>query len=329
MSPEQAEGKPDVDGRADVWSLGAVLYECIAGAPPFADRGSYHGTIVGILTSRPKLLHDAAPWVPADLARVVDAMLVHDRAARIKDAETVTQRLLEAFPAVLPDGTGRHTAVIVARENAAVDTVGDTETFESAALPAALRQRREDSSRTVPDVTTGPGLTEATRTAAATPVDLGRETPSAPKTEPLLDSDPELREIRGVPPKDRWGGPGSSAQGVAMPGTPPHMAPITPVPSQLVPDTMRDVKLAKKAQLRYRLTVAAIAIGILVVGAVAFMAGQRSQVNGPPPASATTPPKAPEKPVVTATQPTAADTTVPTMPASALPSASAARPTKP
>ena len=103
MSPEQAEGKDDTDGRADIWSLGAVLYEALAGAPPFADRGSYHGTIVGILTSRPKLLHDAAPWVPTELAKVVDAMLVHDRDARIKTAEAVTKRLLEAYP----DGASR------------------------------------------------------------------------------------------------------------------------------------------------------------------------------------------------------------------------------
>lgn len=131
MSPEQAEGKDDVDGRADIWSLGAVAYEAFAGTPPFADRGGYHATLVGILTSRPKLLHDAAPWVPRPLAEVVDAMLVHDRDSRIRDAAMVTQRLLEAFPAVLPDGTGKHTAVIVSNTAAAID-------------PAAIRSSSAD-----------------------------------------------------------------------------------------------------------------------------------------------------------------------------------------
>jgi eukaryotic-like serine/threonine-protein kinase len=154
MAPEQAEGKEGVDGRADIWSLGALMYEALAGVPPFADRGSYHGTIVGILTSRPKLLHSVAPWVPPEVARVVDAMLVHDRDARIADATTVAQRLLDAFPSVLPDGTGKYTAVIVPQSAAAVDATGDTEVFNSASMGGVFSR----SQGSHPGISSRPGV---------------------------------------------------------------------------------------------------------------------------------------------------------------------------
>ena len=141
MAPEQAEGKDDVDGRADIWSFGTVLYEALCGESAFPDRGSYHNTLIGILTGKVKPLHSVAPWVPAKLAEVVDAMIVHDRNVRIKDAATVTQRLLDAFPTVHPDGTGLHTAVIVPSDEAGVaDATSDTEVFTSTQV-SAVQQR--------------------------------------------------------------------------------------------------------------------------------------------------------------------------------------------
>ncbi|MBX3189430.1 MAG: serine/threonine protein kinase [Labilithrix sp.] len=314
MSPEQAEGKDDTDGRADIWSLGAVLYEALSGTPPFADRGSYHGTIVGILTSRPKLLHDAAPWVPPALAKVVDAMLVHDRDARIKDAATVTKRLLEAYPAVLPDGTGRHTAVIVPQTTAPVDAIGDTEIFTSAAFRDAVKSDKErtsgppeeDSKRTVPDVTSYPGgaPNEATRTAAATPIDLGRS--DAPPSDEVTSSPPAASGISTKSGEARAraaslpaASPSSSASGVAMPGTPPLMDPI-PL-SEIAPDTTRDDQLAVRAERRRWLGFALVATAVVAVAVGGYFAGRRAgPVASPAPPTTEPAPSASAAPATSA-----------------------------
>ena len=326
MSPEQAEGKDDTDGRADIWSLGAVLYEALAGAPPFADRGSYHGTIVGILTSRPKLLHDAAPWVPYELAKVVDAMLVHDRDARIKTAEQVSKRLLEAYPTVLPDGTGRHTAVIVPTTQA-VDATGDTEIFTSQGFKDAQRSSRpggavpeeEDSKRTVPNVPSSHGVSrDATRTAAATPIEMGRD--SSTSSPPPVVSGVSARSTGPKTDPLPWrSNPSSSASGgVAMPGTPPLIEPL----GQLIekaPDTQRDETLAVRADRRRWLTLTLVS-AVIAAGALGgYFAGKRERVAVPEAAVPTS--KIP--PAAASTAKATATTEAPAAP----PSASAAAPT--
>lgn len=138
MAPEQAEGLPDIDGRADIWSFGAVLYEALSGNPPFPDCGSYQSTIVHMLATTAKPLASVAPHVPPALAALVDSMLVHDRDKRVPDAAAVTAALLRACPSVSPDGHGRGLAVIVPSSPDAVDETGDTEVFDRDAMAMAL-----------------------------------------------------------------------------------------------------------------------------------------------------------------------------------------------
>jgi eukaryotic-like serine/threonine-protein kinase len=312
MSPEQAEGKDDTDGRADIWSLGAVLYEALAGTPPFPDRGSYHGTIVGILTSRPKLLHDAAPWVPPELAKVVDAMLVHDRSARIKDAASVTKRLLEAYPQVLPDGTGRHTALIVPTPHA-VDATGDTEIFTSQGFKNASAKDRdppdsipdEDSKRTIPNVSSNPGISDdGTRTGAATPIEMGRGDSSPPADAEWKSKTAKIDKVPGGPKTDPlpWlSSASSSASGVAMPGTPPIIDPL-PEPGEVAPDTQRDELLAVRAERRRWVTFAVVAIIVGSFAAGGFLMGRRENKVGKDTAG-------PSAPTMTTPAPTTTTTT--------------------
>lgn len=152
MAPEQAEGRDDIDGRADIWAFGAVLYEALSGEPPFADLGTYQATLLSMLRhERAPALRSRAPHVPGPLAEIVDDMLVHDRTRRIPDAAAVSARLLRAFPGMGADGTGAVKALIVPSSSPSLDGDADTEVFSDEALPAelaALRQRgREEAYR--------------------------------------------------------------------------------------------------------------------------------------------------------------------------------------
>ncbi|OLE56005.1 MAG: hypothetical protein AUG51_00310 [Acidobacteria bacterium 13_1_20CM_3_53_8] len=80
MSPEQARGV-EVDERTDIFSLGAVLYEMIAGRSPF-DGETTSDVISLLLQKEPQPLARLAPDVPAELARIVMKALRKDREER-------------------------------------------------------------------------------------------------------------------------------------------------------------------------------------------------------------------------------------------------------
>jgi len=84
MSPEQARGQ-EVDGRTDIFSLGVVLYEMIAGRPPF-DGATTIDALAALLNQEPAPLARYTDAAPDDLERIVSAALRKDREERYKSA---------------------------------------------------------------------------------------------------------------------------------------------------------------------------------------------------------------------------------------------------
>ncbi|HYG62615.1 MAG TPA: protein kinase [Thermoanaerobaculia bacterium] len=84
MSPEQARGD-EVGPASDVWSMGAVVYEMLAGRRLFP-ADNEHAVLYAILHEEPKPLRALRPDVPPELERIVARMLARDPAARYPSA---------------------------------------------------------------------------------------------------------------------------------------------------------------------------------------------------------------------------------------------------
>src|SRR5437868_1530989 len=90
MSPEQAQGE-SIDERSDIFSLGVVLYEMVAGRPPFKGKTESH-TRVSIIDNDPTPLLQHVPNVPRQLERIVSKALAKDR---FKRYQTITDLKLD------------------------------------------------------------------------------------------------------------------------------------------------------------------------------------------------------------------------------------------
>lgn len=146
MSPEQARGL-DVDWRTDIFSLGVMLYEMVAGRRPF-EGATVGETIAATLRDKPPPLA-AYVAAPAELERILAKALSKERAARYRSARALCddlQRLCRQleFQAMSSDG-----AVTVLDTRVPLAPTGTVASTATAATRATVKPRRQRLSKTI------------------------------------------------------------------------------------------------------------------------------------------------------------------------------------
>jgi eukaryotic-like serine/threonine-protein kinase len=93
MSPEQAKGGTSVlDARTDIYSLGAVLYECLSGRPPH-QAATAHELLQMVVCQTPIAIEELCPQIPKSLAQVVQQALAKNPKDRFASAGQFAEAL--------------------------------------------------------------------------------------------------------------------------------------------------------------------------------------------------------------------------------------------
>jgi eukaryotic-like serine/threonine-protein kinase len=192
MPPEQVTGSIAIDHRADLFSVGVLLWEAVAGQPMHADLSVYeslHRLVRGELPN----IRNVQPEVPEELARILERALKLDPKLRYPDAEAFRHDLLTYL---------ENTSKVRAREVG--DAVARMFTRERSELSQVIRRAMSDSNpgKTPTDDESLPRITRMVpmvgQTRTSEPAEPWVETPTVQESTPALLRQPSLQ---ASPPK--------------------------------------------------------------------------------------------------------------------------------
>lgn len=187
MSPEQARDPRAADIRADIYSVGCLLYHALAGRPPFNDA-NHVKLLVRHATEVPRPVRDLVPSVPDGLQQVLDRMLAKGPDARYPTPQRAAAALQVFLTAVQPPDAGTSVGLKdyltwLKQQPQALDDVD----VELAAPPPPPPPA---SSRPAPPPPPAPVVAEVPTARPAKPP----PPPPAPKRKPVRQEDPDEDE---------------------------------------------------------------------------------------------------------------------------------------
>ena len=182
MSPEQARGERNLDGRVDVYACGVMMYESIAGKRPFL-APNYNALLLAIINTVPRSLREVRPATPPSLEAIVGRMMSKARDDRYPTATHVVRDLQAVQTTMAPGGpVSRMPAPPTADERLRAPQAG-----------ATLRSRMAGAQP--PDRRPAP-VSRATGTDPSTRIDIKvRERPNERTNLPDLRATPDSDSI--------------------------------------------------------------------------------------------------------------------------------------
>jgi len=183
MAPEQARGD-DIDQRADLYALGAVLYETLTGRPPFIGK-NYHALLFSVLSETPKPIATYRPDISPALAQVIARAMAKLPSERWQSAHEMAEALravqpseqVPTIPAANREAMGTApTMATPAPLDATTPALGGS---NAGVLAAPSSPPSDAAPRSIPATRSEPFIASRTEPIATAPIAASRAAPIA------------------------------------------------------------------------------------------------------------------------------------------------------